>query len=725
MLQIVHDVAPGAKECFATADGGEVGFADNIRALADKSGPCGADVVVDDVTYFSEPFFSRGVIGDAADDVAAQGTHYFSSAGNDGEQQAYRAPLRLVAPDPATAAAGTNIKLNQVPRELYAGGFHDFDPGPGQDIAQSMTVGSPVDANGEPTGGLAIFDMQWDDPFDADGPKLGTALVDTTGEVTAANPRPRFTFNGQAGTTIRAIVDAIPSGTTDLILRLIAPDGTTLQDVDTGGSPEVVVQKLPVNGVYTLEVRGFNGATGDFTLKAQPVLGNTRTTTDLNALLFDENGNFLGALGDLNQLTGRPAEISAFLGAGPIQLVISKANTDGGSATQVAYLAFDDLQQTEWTQPLAPAIIGHPLARGATAVAAVDPFRPFAPEDFTSPGGDLPVFFDTDGNRLPQPDIRRVPQVAATDGGNTTFFVSDNVQDPDTQPNFFGTSAAAPHAAAIAALALQAAGGPGSLRPDAMRSLLQRSTFRHDLDPFHSDASDHGLTITADGAPGFEHSLTRPQDTSPGGMDDERFFTVRYSGRGSIVRLAFDGIGANPTGLTGRGLFDRGIVFDPRPFVGYPANFAPLAFWQQGFPFTVGAASPGIAPADVSATFSRPGVGLATAQQFQQMTLSFAPGKLTGGRSVSFGIDRDEAVTAFGDAEAGNSADQLGEGVLFPSGRVVGPGLLFTALTSDGRVIRGTLDNRVGEGFSPVDGYGYINAQEAVDRARDARSRGR
>jgi hypothetical protein len=51
MAELVHEIAPGASILFATANGGQAGFAHNIIALAQA----GAKVIVDDVGYFAEP----------------------------------------------------------------------------------------------------------------------------------------------------------------------------------------------------------------------------------------------------------------------------------------------------------------------------------------------------------------------------------------------------------------------------------------------------------------------------------------------------------------------------------------------------------------------------------------------------------------------------------------------------------------------------------------------
>ena len=81
LLQVVHDVAPGASLAFHTAVEGEADFANGITALA----AAGAKVIADDVGYFDEPFFQDGIVAQAIDGVAAQGVAYFSAAGNDGQ----------------------------------------------------------------------------------------------------------------------------------------------------------------------------------------------------------------------------------------------------------------------------------------------------------------------------------------------------------------------------------------------------------------------------------------------------------------------------------------------------------------------------------------------------------------------------------------------------------------------------------------------------------------
>jgi hypothetical protein len=107
-------------------------------------------------------------------------------------------------------------------------------------------------------------------------------------------------------------------------------------------------------------------------------------------------------------------------------------------------------------------------------------------ESFSGQGG-APILFNTAGTRLATPVVRQKPDFVGPDGVNTTFLgytlasagmtittSNPSCQNDASYPNFFGTSAATPHAAGIAALALQAntAATPtqiyGSLRSSAL-----------------------------------------------------------------------------------------------------------------------------------------------------------------------------------------------------------------------------------------------------------------
>ena len=115
MVQLVHDVAPGAAQKFHSAFNSLVDFADGILELQEA----GADVIVDDVIYFAENMFSDGIVAQAADQAVARGAAYFSSAGNQA-RKSYESEYREVRRCRSTAAAITTARarLSSCPRRI-------------------------------------------------------------------------------------------------------------------------------------------------------------------------------------------------------------------------------------------------------------------------------------------------------------------------------------------------------------------------------------------------------------------------------------------------------------------------------------------------------------------------------------------------------------------------------------------------------------------------------
>ena len=160
MLQIIHDIAPKAQLGFRTGFISAGDFAQGIRELKQKN----YNVIVDDVTYITEPFFQDGAVAKAVNEVTAQGVSYFAAAGNYGNSSYQSAFTAAPAP---TGIAGT---------------AHDFGGG---DIFQNIKL---------KPGSYTIV-LQWQDSIYSMGQTQTGTLNDLDIYLTDATGSTLFGFN--------------------------------------------------------------------------------------------------------------------------------------------------------------------------------------------------------------------------------------------------------------------------------------------------------------------------------------------------------------------------------------------------------------------------------------------------------------------------------------------------------------------------------------------------
>ena len=231
--------------------------------------------------------------------------------------------------------------------------------------------------------------------------------------------------------------------------------------------------------------------------------------TDLDIFLIDsETGKILAKSETTNGDTGLPFETLTYQSFSRETIIanIVIENREGSPSPERIYYRYDSneifsaIGELESVlEPTNGTIFGYRAAKGAITLGAMD-YR-LSPEfggtplveNFSSYGG-IPVILDLEGNIKPL-EIRNKPDLVAPDNVNTSFFGAFD-SDGDGFLNFFGTSAAAPNAAALAALMLEV---NSELSNEDIRKILIDSALDMDdelteeFDEGFDFASGHGL----------------------------------------------------------------------------------------------------------------------------------------------------------------------------------------------------------------------------------------
>ena len=343
MLEIVHDLAPGAELYFATGKGGQAQFAANVESLCEA----GADIVIDDIFYFTEATLQDGVVAQGVNAAVAGGCAYITAAGNSGN-------------------------LNDGTSGVWEGDYAAGSPMTvdGEAVGVRHDFGASAVENQITKDSLSSFVLQWADPLGASANDYDLFLVDADDNVLASSTDTQ-------------------DGTQDPI------ESISSQARDHADAFLVVVK--------------VDAADADRYLRLSAIGGQLEEATA---------GNVFGHFAAASAITVGAVDARTAAGAGGIF-----------NGTESVRTYSSDGPRRIFFQP------------DGTAITAGN-------------------FSSTGGREVAKPD------------GVTADGVSTST--PGFSP-FSGTSAAAPHGAAIAALMLEAAGGPNNVTQSALRTAMTGS----------------------------------------------------------------------------------------------------------------------------------------------------------------------------------------------------------------------------------------------------------
>ncbi len=363
MLEIVHDMAPGAALAFHANGGGTAGHVTAVQNLV----AAGVNVIAEDLAFDAQPAFQQGVVANARENAAIAGVSVHSSSGNRGQNHTARVAAVGTGGGP-DGKAGPFAGCTVQPTNVVA-------IAPGNDTTFDMTLGNATS-----------FTLQW------------------------SEPRAIFPTAGQGGFT-----------NLDLMIMDAALTKCLYQSTgaQANGVGDTIEQIATTSGTNNTAVKVVVNVTGTSTAVAAPLLdlrwrgsaGETDTPTRAGS--NDPDKNYTGRAFVIGAVFGTSGALEGYSSAGPVDLRLTTICPGGaaGPCTGVAGPAAQQFQGLDF------------LGADGTSVSGVGNFG---------------------AGTCPAPSV-----------------------NPQGQCLFFGTSAAAPHAAGCDALVrdlIGAAAAPATVR---------------------------------------------------------------------------------------------------------------------------------------------------------------------------------------------------------------------------------------------------------------------